>query len=78
MVSLVQGELRKKKPGYGFLKCDDGSPDCFMLPTSLIDGTRFDEIAEGERFQFEPYEHVDERTGAARGRRARNISRLAS
>ena len=74
---MIQGSLRKRKDTYAFLKCDDGSPDCFMLPTALVDGTRYEDLVEGQRLQFEAYEHVDDRTGVARGRRARNVSCVA-
>jgi cold shock CspA family protein len=82
---VVRGSLRKKvrKPGsdkatYAFLKCDDGADDCFMLPTAFIDGSSFEEVQEGQRLEFEPFVHVDERTGEQRGRRARNVRVIES
>jgi cold shock CspA family protein len=78
MSEMLTGSLRKKKDTYGFLRCDDGSDDCFFIPTSLLDGVKFETLQEGQKFEFEAYEHIDERSGTSRGRRARNIRSLES
>jgi transcription elongation factor len=49
-----------------------------MLPTAFIDGSSFEEVQEGQRLEFEPFDHVDERTGEQRGRRARNVRVIES
>lgn len=57
-----------EKKGYGFIKPDDGSKDCFVHYTEIaMDG--FKKLAEGQEVSFEP---VD----SEKGRKAQQVTLL--
>jgi cold shock CspA family protein len=46
MIETMRGTIKSLKPGFGFLKMQDGT-DVFFLPKMLADGVRFDDLQEG-------------------------------
>ena len=69
---MTSGKVKEIRDAYGFIAGDDGK-DYFMHRSDLVTPTRFDDLNEGDRVEFEVVVPAP-----AKGPRASNVRRITA